>query len=153
MKKIMFFILLLPSIVMAEAQDGVLIFNRSDHYDITIVYRICNTGGGDDRCTENREITITAKQNMTRENTNYFYIAPEPTLINLPKVEIMSAVERDAEGNIIAKGEYTLGARAQASGHSNCQADIYSGSRSALILDDVLYSPYIVCASDWGSFY
>jgi hypothetical protein len=153
MKKIILLITLCcaTNISLAASYQAV-VFNMSDKYDTTVTYQICSKDAQyQEHCDAEKSILINAKK--AAEDKNYVIIT-QPTQdpgVSEARVNIISAVEKDENGNTVAKGKFF-----DASQHvySDCVGNIYLADTSSpyghyadayIQLDDMRGSPYITC--------
>jgi hypothetical protein len=139
--------------VSAESYKTV-IFNMNDKYDISATYRICSYDSQNKRsCGDNNTILIKAKKSPADQN---FIVIKQDQIpgseIKSTTLEMMSSVEKDEMGTIVAEEKYRddnrnlLGTCSGVLYRSDTQSSsIPLVGDSELTLNDMHQSPFIVC--------
>lgn len=146
---VLFLSLCFANIALADSYQTV-IFNLNDKYDVTATYQVCSYNiQNQELCDPEKSILIKAKK--ISEDKNYVVIkqpTEDPNIQNV-NLKIISAIEKDDKGNVVAKGKYF-----DESKHltSNCIGELYMADSTydhigdtELLLNDIHGSPYITC--------
>lgn len=159
MKKIVWLLFALTNAVYATSfaftfsSFEVVIFNMSDQYDISATYRIC-TYDFEYNKSCNNETTILINNKKTSDKNYVVITQPKPTIDQIVQLELLSAVEKDSNGTIVAQGKYFDDSK---NIHSNCYGHLYTTTQHAgyadteLVLNDMHESPYITCTDRLAS--
>lgn len=129
--------------------SGVIIVNRSDKLDMVVRYQVCSQNADYSKkiCWAPTSVNIPAKK--TPADKNYEYMTkPEVTTLPNVSVEVLTAVEKDQFGNIVAKGNFVDEYNAvECAGYLTQQIDYGLTFRTitTIELSDMTQTPYISC--------
>jgi len=135
MKKIFFFCALL---VVKSAMADVAIINNNKVNDMDVSYRYCHYDSQTQKSTCTSINTVTIKADLI----HHIILHPPG---DADSAHIISAVEKDINGKVIAQGNYLYGQYGSNCGYPLVMPDNVTKINAAFILNDVRQSPIITC--------
>jgi len=157
MRAILFILALCFIKTALAAPTKTVIFNMSDKYDIEATYRVCfyQDSTKSWSCKTNNTVLIKAKNSPQDQN---YIVITESTIEpgeTAAQLQMISAIEKDETGKIVAQEKYMDEARNIT---SNCIGILYRPddvttpnivADTELVLNDMHQSPSIVCSQSF----
>lgn len=126
-------------LITSQAFAAVSIVNDNKVYDIDVSYHFCQPSQGSaPKCTDVSTVTVKADDNR---------VANVSVPLNMQSILIVSAIEKNSSGQIIARGNYETG-----NGSSHCGYPLLmEGAQSynvVISLTDMQQTPIIRCLAN-----